>query len=129
MTNEICPKCNHKSLRFRSSTKEYVCGYVTCKAVFDENMKEPPVKDALKDSYGNYYKVEIETEPGIIREITTYHLEPGKTTLKGEYPKLNNDSNCKFPDRLSCNSGIGFRRCEFMEYGGSLGYWKCTYKK
>ncbi len=52
----------------------------------------------------------------------------GKTTLKGEYPKLNNDSNCKFPDRLSCNSGVGFRRCEFMEYGGSLGNWKCTYE-
>ncbi len=129
MPNKICPKCNHKSLRFRSTTKEYVCSHNSCKAVFDENIKEAHVKDAIRDKNGNYYKIKIEKKPGIIRQIKTYFLEPDKTTLRGEYSKLKIDSECKFPERLSCNSGMGFERCKYMEYGGCLGYWKCTYSK
>lgn len=133
MTNEICPKCNHKSVYFRSSTNDFVCGHSGCKKTFDKNMKEHRIQGALVDKCGNYYKINIEKEPGIIRKIETYYLEPEKTTLKGEYLKLNNDTNCKFPNRLSCNSEIGSSRCEFMEYerdgsgfSGLGGHWKCT---
>ncbi len=122
-----CPKCNHKSLRYRSTTEDYICDHTSCEAIFNENLEEMHVrgKRVIKDKYGNYYKVETEKESRIIRQIRTYFLEPDKTTLRGEYKKLREDSDCKYPHRLSCNYGIGFRRCEFMEFGGSFGDWKC----
>lgn len=130
MTNEICPECNKKSLRFRVSTNEYVCG--NCKITFDKNKKKHRVQDALIDEHGNYYKVIFENEPGIIRRIETYYLESGKTTLRGTHSKLKSDFDCKYPERLSCNYEIGSKRCEFMEYerdgNGLSGHWKCTYK-
>jgi len=62
-------------------------------------------------------------------ETHIYFFEKGKTTLKGKYPKLANNENCKYPKRLSCNYGPGYERCKYMEYGGSLGNWICTYKE
>jgi len=128
---KICPKCNHKSLRHRSTTNDNICDYISCEAIFDENLKELHVKGkgVIKDSFGNYYKIEIEKESGIIKQIKTYFLEPKKTTLRGDYKKLRDDSNCKYPNRLSCNYGIGFGRCEFMEYEDSIGDWRCNYNK
>jgi hypothetical protein len=86
-------------------------------------------KRIIKDKYGNYYKVETEKELGIIRHIKTYFLEPNKTTLRGEYRKFREDSECKYSERLSCNYGVGYKRCEFMEYKGSFGDWRCNYNK
>ena len=123
-----CPKCNHKSLRYRSMSEDYICDHTSCEAIFNENLEEMHVsgKRVIKDKKGNYYKVEIEKEPGIMRHIKTYFLEPNKTTLRGEYKKLRNDSECKYPERLSCNYGTGFDRCEFMKYEE---YWRCKYDK
>jgi len=131
MVKKYCPKCNHKSLRFRSTTKDYICDHTSCEAIFNENLEEMHVrgKRFIKDKYGNYFKVEIEKEPGIIRHTKIYFLEPNKTTLRGEYSKLRKNSECECPERLSCNSGPGFKRCEFMQYEGSLGNWSCSYNK
>lgn len=128
---KICPKCNHKSLRHRSTMKDYICDHSSCEAIFNEDLEELHVrgKRVITDKKGNYYKVETEKESGIIRHIKTYFLEPNKTTLRGEFSKFKKDSECKYPERLSCNYGTGFKRCEFMEYGGSLGNWKCNYNK
>jgi len=131
MSKKICPNCNHKSLRYRSTTKDYICDHSSCEVIFNENLQEVHVKGKgiIRDENGNYYKIKIEKELGIIRHIKTYFLEPDKTTLRGKYEKLRKDSDCKFPERLSCNYGIGFKRCEYMEYEGSFGNWKCTYNK
>ena len=51
-----------------------------------------------------------------------YFYEKGKTTLKGDYPKLK--EGCKYPDRLDCDAGPGYNRCEFMKCFGP-GHWKC----
>jgi hypothetical protein len=56
-----------------------------------------------------------------------YILETGATTLRGEHPKLAKPPNCVHPERLSCNSGDGFTRCEFMKYVN--GHWLCESKK
>ena len=129
MPNEICPKCGRKSLRYRKMVNDYICDRYQCKTRFDENKQEYRIKDANKDEYGNYFKGELKKEQGKIIQITTYFLEEGKTTLRGQYPKLKNASNCVFPERLSCNYGTGFERCKFMKYGGSIGNWKCVYKQ
>lgn len=131
MSKKTCPKCNHNSLRYRSTMNDYICDHHSCEAIFNENLEELHVKGKriIKDKNGNYYKVEIEKEPGIIRQIKTYFLEPNKTTLRGEYRKFRYGSDCKYPERSSCNYGTGFERCKYMKYGGSLGNWKCTYNK
>lgn len=46
----------------------------------------------------------------------------GATTLRGEHPKLK--TNCIHPDRLDCNYGIGYERCERMKY--QEGHWICV---
>ncbi len=131
MSKKTCPKCNHKSLRYRSTTTDYICDHNSCEAIFNENLKEVHVKGKgiIRDKNGNYYKIKIEKELGIIRHIKTYFLETDRTTLRGGYEKFRKDSDCKYPERLSCNYGIGFKRCEYMEYEGSFGNWKCTYNK
>jgi len=63
-----------------------------------------------------------------------YILEKGKTTTKGEYPKLNSDDKCNFPERATCNDGEFFIRCPFMKYHISQSSfnssrWKCTFVK
>ena len=50
------------------------------------------------------------------------------------YPKLNDDKNCKYPERKDCNYGEGYDRCEYMKYDNSESIfsptrWKCMYKK
>ena len=132
--NQICPNCKHKSLRFRTSTKDYKCSHYGCESVFDKNMKEPRVKNAIKDDCGNYYNVSYSTEEGIIKQTHTYYLEPDKTTLRGSHSKFKEDTNCKFPERLDCNGRIGYNRCEFMKYerdgsgfSGLGGFWRCLY--
>jgi len=62
------------------------------------------------------------------------NLPEGKTTTEGQYPKLNPDDKCTYPERASCNDGEFFCRCEFMEYDNSESpfspnRWKCTFKK
>lgn len=129
--NKICPKCNRKSLRYRSTLEDYICNHSSCEAIFNKNLQEMHIKGkrVIKDRFGNYYKVETIKELRIITHIKTYFLEPNKTTLRGEFSKFKEDSECKYPERLSCNYGIGFKRCEFMEYGSSLGNWKCNYNR
>ena len=126
-----CPKCKRKSLRFRKISEDYICDHADCQAIFDNDLNEMHVKGKKvnKDKNGNYYTVDIIKEGGTIKQIKTFYLEPNKTTLRGEYNKLRSDSNCKYPERLSCNWGTGYERCEYMKYGGSLGNWNCIYEK
>lgn len=91
----------------------------------------------MKDEYGNEFDVEIKKPKGKIIHTITYVLPKGKTTLKGEYPKLREDKDCAFPERQSCNYGTGFERCPYMNYSKSCdaagifigGNWHCTYEK
>jgi len=53
-----------------------------------------------------------------------YILESGKTTLRGEHKKLEESPKCVHPERLSCNHGEGFKRCEFMKCV-RMGNWVC----
>jgi uncharacterized C2H2 Zn-finger protein len=112
-----CPKCGRKSLRFRKTYSDY--------------MNKTHVEGIRfhKDENGNYYTSSTLKKGNKIKKIKTYYLEPGATTLRGDYKKFKNDKNCKYPKRLACNYGPGYERCEFMKYGGSLGHWKCTYEK
>ena len=123
-----CPKCKRKSLNHRKTYDDYVCDHRSCEAIFNKDLKEMHVKgkNLIKDDFGNYYKVEVTKEEGIIKHIKTFYLEPNKSTLRGEYKKFRRASDCKYPERLSCNHGIGFNRCEYMKYRGSLGNWNCN---
>ena len=120
--HKICPNCNKKSLNWRKIDESYIC--YNCKSLFSDDLTEFP-KGTFGDKQGNRFNIEIEKEPGIIRKITTYHLEPGKTTLKGEYPKLREQDQCCYPDRNSCNNEIGSKRCEHMIY--EKRGWRCTF--
>jgi hypothetical protein len=42
------------------------------------------------------------------------------------HPKLAQPPKCLRPERLHCDYYDEFSRCEFMAYGGRLGYWLCT---
>jgi hypothetical protein len=78
----------------------------------------------LEDICGNimsYYDTEI--KDGKIYVSYHYLLEPGKVTLRGEHMKLELEKNCIHQDRLSCNYGKGFSRCECMKYVDRQ--WKC----
>jgi hypothetical protein len=52
-----------------------------------------------------------------------YLLEDGKSTLRGEYPKIAEPPKWVHPERLSYNYGDGFDRCEFMKHEN--GSWIC----
>ena len=130
--SDVCPKCNHKALRYRETDDNYYCNH--CRSLFNENMNEIKIEGVdplqlIRDSNGNYYTTNIETKDNQIHFTKIYYIEPNKITLNGEYPKLKSDIECKYPKRLDCNAGIGYERCEFMEYGGTLGNWICRYKK
>ena len=84
---------------------------------------EIDIEKAFEDKNKNKYQELEEKQNNIIIQTKVYFVEEGKTTLKGDYPKLN-EKGCKFPNRLSCNYGPGFERCKFMEYKGSG--WTCT---
>jgi hypothetical protein len=78
----------------------------------------------FKDSLGNMRTpITTKIENGQLHVSYYYVLEPGKTTLRGEYPKLAEPPKCSHPERLSCNNGEGFKRCEFME--NINGSWRC----
>jgi hypothetical protein len=90
-------------------------------------MKNPPVPVGyFRDACGN---VRTTTKTEIVdgKIFVSYHflLEPGATTLRGEHPKLAQPPHCIYPERLSCNHGEGFNRCEFMKCL-SMGNWSCT---
>jgi len=125
MENRHCPKCSHKSLRFRDAFKTYICNY--CKEEFDNSLN-PIEKGVLIDDLGNKYKVEIKKEDDKTIVTKTYFLEKGKTTLRTEHKKLKENSECKYPNRLSCNHGYGFERCPFMKYNNSTNSWFCDKK-
>jgi len=55
------------------------------------------------------------------------HLPLGKTTIRGEYPKLVSDNRCSYPERADCNFGDFYNRCKYMEY--SRGEWICSCPK
>ena len=130
---EECPICKRKSLRHRAIYDNYYCD--RCRKLFDENKKELQIDfdcsplQVSKDKNGNYFDTKTEIKEDKIYYTKVYYLEKGKTTLRGEHKKLKDDKDCKYPERLTCNSDIGCDRCEFMEYGGTLGYWICKYKK
>jgi hypothetical protein len=119
MANEVCPQCGRK--QFNSSSKKcYAC-------------KAEKRKDGIFVNVPNGYVLD---ECGNIRSITKYEardgkifvsyhyiLETEKTTLRGEYMKLASPPKCTHPERLSCNYGEGFERCEYMRHSGSN--WVC----
>jgi hypothetical protein len=82
----------------------------------------------IKDELGNERTpTQVTIVDGLMHISYSYRLEAGKTTLRGEYPKLASDATCRHPDRLSCNFGEGFSRCEHMKYIG--GGWRCQSKE
>ncbi len=132
MSLEHCPKCDHKSVRYRAVADNYYCNH--CTTLFNKDFEEIEFKgfDSLRlltDSNGNYFSTKTEKKDDTIIFSKIYHLEKGKTTLKGNHTKLNTKKDCKHPNRLDCDGGIGYIRCEFMEYGGSIGHWVCKFKK
>ena len=82
----------------------------------------------MKDTNGNEVTGTLERKDGKIIHTIIYTLEPGKSTLRGDYKKFLPDSECKFPDRLDCNSGIDYNRCQYMKCI-RMGNWKCTCKE
>jgi hypothetical protein len=42
------------------------------------------------------------------------------------HPKLAQPPKCTHPERLHCDYYDELDRCEFMVYGGRMGYWLCT---
>ncbi|MCK5015870.1 MAG: hypothetical protein KAS32_02265 [Candidatus Peribacteraceae bacterium] len=117
--HKTCPKCGYKSLYWRVTDDNYKC--TKCRCLFDISFKEL-LKGSMSDEQGNRFILKITREEGIINYNREYHLEPGKTTLKGRYHKLN-WINCAYPDRNSCNWEIGSDRCEYMK--NVSGDWKC----
>jgi len=116
---DVCRNCGKK--QFDLSARK-------CRACRIEQRKDGTlvtVPDGyLLDECGNVRsKQEIEIRDGKLIISYQYLLESGKITLRGEYPKLENPPKCLHPERLSCNYGDGFDRCELMKY--SSGKWVC----
>ena len=82
-----------------------------------------------------YYTDDVkEIGKGFIVIERRINLPEGKTTVIGQYPKLNTDDKCVYPERACCNHGDFFTRCEYMQYDNSESAssstrWKCTFKK
>jgi len=115
----MCPSCGKK--QFNTSTRKcYACGAEQRK---DRTLiSVPPGYHA--DENGNICSSrKYETKAGKLHVSYHYILEAGKTTLRGEHPKLASPPKCVHPERLSCNYGEGFERCEFMKYMD--GRWLC----
>jgi hypothetical protein len=120
MANDICRSCGKKQFN-SSSMRCYGCGIQQRK---DGTLVKVP-NGYLLDPSGNLRSVNsYELKDGILRVTYQYILEDGKTTLRGEFPKMASPPQCKYPARLSCNFGDGFERCELMTYEG--GRWICT---
>lgn len=75
------------------------------------------------DKFGNKIIAESEKKDKEIIVKRTYILEDGRSTPRGEYPKLK-ETGCADPARMSCNYGDGFERCQYMKY--IVCGWKCT---
>ena len=77
------------------------------------------------DGHGNL-RTPVVSEAKEGKLIVSFHylLEPGKTTPRGEHPKLAGEGKCVRPERFSCNFGEGFQRCAFMKY--DAGRWTCA---
>lgn len=121
MVNDICPKCKHKSLYFRSAFQTWRCSHCYKEFTKDKNQ----MRGNIVDENGNEYKLNVERINDIIIQTKTFYLQKGKSTLKGKHPKLK-DTGCAFQDRLSCNYGLGFERCPFMKYLNNT--WICDYE-
>ena len=82
----------------------------------------------IADSNGNIRTpIESKIEDGKIKISYHYLLEEDMITLRGTHPKLSPPTMCNCLNRLSCDYGEGFERCEFMNYVN--GVWVCTYKR
>jgi hypothetical protein len=78
----------------------------------------------FRDGLGNICSHKhVEIKNGKVFISYHYLLEEGKTTLRGEYPKLAEPPKCVHPERLSCNYGDGFERCSLMKH--VAGHWVC----
>jgi hypothetical protein len=119
MSLEKCPNCGRK--QFNPSTRKcYGCG---AEAGRDGTIVSVPRGYHL-DENGNFRSAfKSEVRDGKLRISYHYILEEGKITLRGEYPKLAEPPKCLHPERLSCNYGDGFERCEFMKHLD--GRWIC----
>jgi hypothetical protein len=123
MALEICPSCGKKQFN-ASSRKCYACRIEKRK---DGTLVKVP-EGYILDSNGNIRTPNnYEKKDGKLYVDYHYILEEGKTTLRGEYPKLAEPPKCVYPDRLSCNGEEGCNRCEFMKRteGGYGGTWVC----
>ncbi len=119
MPLEVCLNCGKKQFN-ASSRKCYACKAEQRK---DGTLVDVPAGYIL-DENGNIRSfTKYETEEGKLHVRYHYVLEPGKTTLRGEYPKLAAPPICVHPERLSCNHGDGFGRCEYMLYVSTQ--WAC----
>jgi len=116
----VCPSCGKKQFN-DSSRKCYACKVQLMK---DGSSVVVPDNYSL-DEYGNV-RSRTEHEVNDSKLYVSYHyiLEAGKTTLRGEHPKLAGPPKCVHPDRLSCNFGDGFARCDLMLYAD--GHWTCS---
>lgn len=135
MSKEVCPECGYKAVRARFN--DFVCD--RCKTVFDKKWNVMGVTEKhfngqvfKRDEDGNFFYATAKNDGKFITIKTVYLLEEGKTTLRGEYNKLN--PNCPFTERLDCNHGCGYERCVHMKFvrsGESLfgkgGRWECSY--
>lgn len=120
MANAVCPSCGKK--QFNPSTKRcYACNVQQRP---DGSLLTVPAGYVL-DPNGNL-RTPIVGKAAEGKFFVSFHylLEPGKTTPRGEYPKLAEPPKCVHPERASCNHGEGFLRCEFMDHVG--GAWACT---
>lgn len=75
--------------------------------------------------YYNDSVIEVKQNSVIIKK--EINLPEGKTTTRGDYPKLEEKDNCAYPERDSCNYGEFFFRCEYMKCK-NLGNWTCKFK-
>jgi len=91
-------------------------------------VKQQVPEGYFRDANGNVRTpIHSQVKDGKLYISYHYVLEPGATTLRGEYPKLAAAPQCVRPERLSCNYGDGFERCEFMKYVS--GSWVCEAKR
>ncbi len=88
-----------------------------------------------RDTCGNYFHNTLKVEGDRITRTDVFRLERGKTTLRGEHQKFKDTRDCNHPERLSCDNGLGFSRCEHMQYlkNGHYSYtegsWACIFKR
>ena len=79
------------------------------------------------DEFGNVRSSPSgEVKGGRLHISCHYILEEGKTTLRGRDAMLASPPQCVHSDRLSCDHGDGFHRCEYMQYEAY--HWVCGSK-